>query len=156
MRMSRRAFLAACGAAAALSLASCAALLGRDPLQVTVAGVDPLPGEGMELRMRVKLRVQNPNDTPIDYDGLYVRLQLLGSTVATGVSDERGTIPRFGEALVSVPVSASPLRLGLSIFGAMGKAPVGKIPYRLEGKLNGPAFGSMRFESQGELALPGS
>jgi len=31
----------------------------------------------------------------------------------------------------------------------------GKITYRLEGTLHGPAFGSVRFESRGELALPG-
>ena len=51
----------------ALILGSCAALTARDPLQVTVAGIESLPGEGMEARILVKLRVQNPNDVAIEY-----------------------------------------------------------------------------------------
>ena len=38
---------------------SCASLQRTDPLQVTVAGIEPMQGQGMELRMLVKLRVQN-------------------------------------------------------------------------------------------------
>lgn len=55
----------------ALTLSACAGLQRTDPVQVTVAGIESLPGEGLELRMMVKLRVQNPNDTAIDYDGVY-------------------------------------------------------------------------------------
>ena len=139
---------------AAWLLAACAGMPGREPLQVNVADVESLDGEGLEFRMLVKLRVQNPNDAPVDYDGVYLRLDVQDSTFATGVSDERGTIPRFGEALVTVPVTVSTVNLVRQAFGmAMsGKAPE-KISYRLEGKLNGPAFGSTRFQSQGELAL---
>lgn len=140
---------------AALGLAACASLLGRDPLQVTLAGVEPLPGEGLELRMTVKLRVQNPNDVPIEYDGVYLRLAVAERTVATGVSDERGTLPRFGQSIVRVPVTVSALRLGMSVFGVLGGGSSEKMRYTLDGKVNGPAFGSMRFQSQGELSLPG-
>jgi len=55
--------------ALALALAGCASLPGRDPLNVQVAGVEPLEGQGLEMRMAVKLRVQNPNDSAVDYDG---------------------------------------------------------------------------------------
>ena len=50
----------------ALTLTACAAFFDHDPLNVQVAGIQPLPGEGLELRMAVKLRVQNPNDRPLD------------------------------------------------------------------------------------------
>src|SRR5215471_19059585 len=90
---------------AALTLAACATMPGRDPLQVTVADIESLPGEDLELRMMVKLRVQNPNDTPVEYNGVYVKLEVLGKTFATGVSDERGSIPRYGESVISVPVT---------------------------------------------------
>jgi LEA14-like dessication related protein len=135
-------------------LNACAGMPGREPVQVTVAGIESLPGEGLELRMLVKLRVQNPNDAPIDYDGVYVKLDVLDKTFATGVSDQRGSIPRFGESIVGVPVSISVLRVALNAIGVIdGKAP-GKLHYKLTGKLDGPAFGSTRFESQGDLALP--
>lgn len=137
-------------------VAACAGLPGaHDPLQVSVADVESLPSEGMEVRMLVRLRVQNPNDTPIDYDGVYLNLKVLDETFASGVSDERGTIPRFGESVLSVPVTASALRLVMRAVEIVGTGkPIDKITYRVEGKLGGPMFGAARFQSQGELTLP--
>src|SRR5262245_32507330 len=91
--------------------AGCASMQKRDPLQVTVAGVEPLQGEGMELRMMVKLRVQNPNDAPVNFNGVAVTMEVQGKTFATGVSNAQGSVPRFGETLVEVPVTASAFRM---------------------------------------------
>jgi LEA14-like dessication related protein len=141
----------------ALLLSACAVMPGRDPLQVNVAGIDSLPGEGLEFRMLVKLRIQNPNDAPLDYDGVYLRLDVQDKTLATGVSDERGTVPRFGEAVIGVPVTVSTVNIAHQVFGlVMRGGPPERIRYRLEGKLNGPALGSTWFQSQGELSLPAS
>jgi len=140
--------------AATSLLAACALMPGREPLQVNVADVESVSGEGFEFRMLVKLRVQNPNDAPVEYDGVYLKLDVLDKTFASGVSDERGVVPRFGEALITVPVTVSTLNLVRQTLGMMidGKRPE-KLSYRLEGKLNGPTFGSTRFQSQGELPL---
>ena len=140
---------------AVLSLGSCAGLPGREPIQVTVAGIESLPGEGLEIRMLVKLRVQNPNDAPLEYDGVYVKLDVLDKTFATGVSDERGSIPRFGESVIEVPVTISTLRVGLQAleFWFEGQPPE-KVSYKLSGKLGGPSFGSASFQADGELTLP--
>jgi len=99
----RRLILVIALAVAVLASEGCAALRGRDPLQVTVAGIEPLQGQGLELRMLVKLRVQNPNDTPVDYNGVALQMNVQGKTFATGVSDAGGSVPRFGEAIISVP-----------------------------------------------------
>ena len=130
-------------------------LPGREPLHVHVADIESLEGQGLEWRMLVTLRVQNPNDTPVEYDGVQFKLDILDTTFATGVSDERGTIPRFGEALVRVPVTVSLFNVVRQAIGmaADGKPPE-KIRYRLQGSLNSPGFGSTRFDSQGEIALP--
>jgi len=138
----------------ALTLTACASMPGRDPLQVSVADIESLPGEDLEMRMLVKLRVQNPNDAPVEYDGVYVKLDVLGKTFATGVSDERGSIPRFGESIVSVPVTVSMLRMAVNALRMLDGKPVDKLSYKMEGKLDGPMFGSTRFQAQGELALP--
>jgi LEA14-like dessication related protein len=61
-----------------------------------VVGVEPLRG-GLGLRFLCKLRVQNPNDVPIEFNGIYVALEVRGSAFATGLSDAVGTVPRFGE-----------------------------------------------------------
>ena len=140
---------------AALYLSGCAGLPGREPVQVTVAGIESLPGEGLEVRMLVKLRVQNPNDSPIEYDGIYVKLDVLNKTFATGVSDERGSVPRFGESVIELPVTISTVRAAFHALGFwLDGRRMEKVNYKLTGKLDGPGFGSVRFQADGELALP--
>ena len=153
MSTSRSALLVllACGA---LLSAGCASLQGRDPIQVIVAGVEPLQGEGLELRMLVKLRIQNPNDLPLDFNGVSVELDVQGKRFATGVSDAAGSVPRFGETLVDVPVSISVFRIARQAIGVMINEYRGKLAYEMTGKLAGPAFNSVRFQSKGELTLP--
>lgn len=141
----------------ALTLSACAMLSDRDPVQVTVAGIESLPGEGLEARMMVKLRIQNPNDTPIEYDGVYVKVDIYDRTFATGVSDARGVVPRFGEAIVTVPLSISALRLAVGALEVIGGGQsMQHVSYRLEGKLDGVGFGSTRFKHTGQLSLPGA
>lgn len=137
-----------------LGVTGCGSLQTRDPLQVTVAGIDSLPGEGMELRLLVKLRVQNPNDAPIDYNGVAVEMIVQGKTFATGVSDAHGSVPRFGESVIEVPVTASAFRMARQAFGMMKGTGTGKISYELKGKLNGSGFSTVRFHNTGDFELP--
>ena len=139
----------------ALSAASgCASFQTRDPLQVTVAGIEPLQGQGMELRLLVRLRVQNPNDAPIDYNGVAVEMIVQGKTFATGVSAAHGNIPRFGEALVEVPVTASAFRMMGQALGLMKSGGIDKIAYEMKGKLNVSALNSVHFQTKGDFELP--
>jgi len=140
----------------ALALSACAAMQPRDPVQVTVAGLESLPAEGLEVRMLVKLRVQNPNDVPIEYNGVFVKLDVLDQSFATGVSDERGSVPRFGESVISVPITVSVLRIAAQGVGLLGGGSRDKVTYSLEGKLGGSGFTSTRFQAQGQLTLPGT
>ena len=149
----RRSLIAA---AAVLLLAACAGMPGSEPVQVTVVDIESIPGEDLEIRMMVKLRVQNPNNSPIEYDGVYLQMDVLGNTFATGVSSQRGTVAPFGESLIEVPVSASTLRMAFTALGMLGSGkPIEKVTYQMRGKLSGPMFGSTTFQSQGEIALPG-
>jgi len=150
----RRTLLRAAPLLALALLAGCAALPGRDPVQVQVVGIEPLPGEGMELRFLVKLRVQNPNDTPITYDGIYLELEVRGSSLATGVSNAEGTVPRYGEVVLEVPVTASALRFARQALGMYMSNDRSKIDYVLRGKIGGPMFGAVRFESKGDIPMP--
>jgi len=140
--------------AAVLNGTGCATLPDEDPLEVTVAGVESLEGEGMELRMNVKLRVQNPNDAPLDYDGASLKLEVQGRTFATGVSDAAGTVPRFGESVIEVPVTASMLRVVRNVMDMMQDEPPEQVRYRMTGKLSMTGFGSKRFAAEGEFKLP--
>jgi len=136
-----------------LVLAGCATWPGTDPLQVSLAGVESLPGEGLEVRMAVKLRIQNPNDAPVNYDGVALTLELRGLDFASGVSDVQGSVPRFGEAVLVVPVTVSAFAMAKQVYTfAMGDR--SKVTYVARGKLAGSGFGGVRFESKGEFDLP--
>jgi LEA14-like dessication related protein len=141
-------------AIAMLGLMGCAGLQQREPIDVIVVGVEPQEGQGMELRMLVKLRIQNPNDSPIDFDGVSLKMDVQGKRFATGVSDASGSVPRFGEAIVSVPVSISMFRIARQAMGVMADKSLEKLEYEMTGRLSGPAFNSVRFSSKGEFNLP--
>jgi len=145
--------------AAGLGLALLLVLLGAcatigDALRVNVVGVEPLQGEGLELRFAVRLRVQNPNDGAIEFDGVAVDLELDGKNVATGVSDQKGSVPRFGETIITVPVTVSAFNVARVLVGFSGAQSRGEIPYAVSGKLAGGSFGAVRFSRSGTLALP--
>jgi hypothetical protein len=138
---------------ALLLLPACASLQSRDPLQVTVAGIEPLQGQGLELRMNVKLRVQNPNDSPVDYSGVAVEMDVQGKTFATGVADLSGSIPRFGEAVITVPVTISAFRMARQAMGVFSGGELKKIEYEMTGKLGG-GFSATRFSTKGSFDFP--
>jgi LEA14-like dessication related protein len=139
-----------------LGLVGCAGLFDRDAPRVSVAGIEPIAGQGLELRFSVKLRVQNPNETPINYDGVALDLELDGKPFASGVSDARGTLPRFGETVVNVPLTVSAFAAARQAFGLSDVMQRGSVPYVVRGKLAGSMFGSVRFTSSGTLNLPGA
>jgi LEA14-like dessication related protein len=139
----------------ALILSACAGLGPRTPVNVNVVGVEPTQGAGMEGRFLVKLRVQNPNEQPIEFNGAYVELFVRGIRTASGVSDERGVVPRFGESLVTIPVTvpvSALVRQAMSL--ASASTPIAGIDYEVKGKLSGPLFGGANFQSKGEISLP--
>jgi LEA14-like dessication related protein len=142
-------------------ITGCATLSGRDSPDVRVVGLEPLPSEGLELRFELKMRVINPNDTSIAFDGLAVKLDLDGRGLASGVSDAKGEIARFGEQVLTVPVSISAFSAVRQLLSRAGedqndqnslKKP---ISYSLSGKLGGGpgVTNSVRFSTTGELNL---
>ncbi|MEE4707946.1 LEA type 2 family protein [Pseudomonas alliivorans] len=136
-----------------LALSACTLLPNRDPLTISVAGIDPLPGQGLELRMAVKLRVQNPNETAIDYSGVALDLDVNGRLLASGVSNQHGSIGSFSEAVLVVPVSVSAFAALRQALGLSQTQRLDNLPYTLRGKLAGGLFGTMRFRDSGTLDL---
>jgi LEA14-like dessication related protein len=139
-----------------LSLSACALFPHRDPLNINVVGIEPLKSQDMEVRFAVKIRVQNPNETPIDYNGVALDLEVNGQPLASGVSDQSGSIARFSETVLSVPVSVSAFSVLRQTLGLSQTQTLNNLPYVLRGKLAGGLFGTVRFVDTGKLSLPGS
>ncbi|MHC8326787.1 LEA/WHy family protein [Pseudomonas sp. LB1P83] len=137
-----------------LSLSACALFPHRDPLNINVVGIEPLQSQDMEVRFAVKIRVQNPNESPIDYNGVALDLEVNGQPLASGVSDQSGSIARFSETVLTVPVSVSAFSVIRQTLGLSQTQTLNDLPYVLRGKLAGGLFGTMRFVDTGKLRLP--
>ncbi|MBN0978996.1 LEA type 2 family protein [Pseudomonas hygromyciniae] len=137
-----------------LSLSACALFPNRDALHINVVGIEPLQSQDLEVRFAVKLRVQNPNETTIDYNGVALDLEVNGRPLAAGVSDQQGSIPRFSETVLTVPVSVSAFSVLRQTLGLSQTQSLNNLPYVLRGKLAGGLFGTLRFVDRGTLDLP--
>ena len=142
-----------------LVLFGACASLGADPLRVSLVDLTSLPGEGLEWRMRARLRVQNPSVAEFRYEGMSLELELRGQPFASGVSPLGGTISAFSEAVIEVPLSVSGLSMLRQVMDLVrelsrdtpkGQAP--SLPYALRVRLGG--WGGHRFESSGVVELP--
>jgi len=148
--MHRRAFAAMLAAL----VAGCAGIGMGDPLNVAIVGLEPLQGEGMEARFALKLRVQNPTDTALTFNGAALTVFVRGERFATGVSNETGTVHRFGEAIITVPVSVPASALLGQVLNAASADP-GRFDYRVRGTLHAAGYGSRSFDATGDLRVPG-
>lgn len=149
-----RTMLALCAPIVLMGLPGCATMNQRDALKVNVVGVEPLLAEGLELRLLVKMRVQNPNDSVVEFDGMALEMELNGKSLASGVSDKKGVVPRFGELLVEVPLTVSAFAAVRQALALSSGADKGEMPYVVTGKLAGGQFGTVRFSSGGTFKLP--
>ena len=138
----------------AISIVSaCAYMPNRDPLSISVAGIESLPGEGMEMRLAVKVRIQNPNDVPVDYTGAALTLDLNGRKLASGVMGETGNVPRYGEVVMVIPVTISAFDMARQVLGVANASGQTDVHYRVRGKLEAGLFGTRRFSDEGIFQL---
>ncbi|HDS1735954.1 LEA type 2 family protein [Pseudomonas sp. BP8] len=133
---------------------ACALFQAHDPLNISVIGIEPLPGQELELRMAVKIRVQNPNENAVDFNGVALNLEVNGQPLAAGVSDQRGHIGRYDETVIVVPVSVTAFAFLRQAYGLSQVQSLQGLPYVLRGKLAGGLLGTVRFTDQGKLNLP--
>ena len=71
------------------ALAGCASLgVGGEPIEVQLVSLTPLPSTAFEHRLRVDLRLRNPNNRAYEIEGLRFVLDVNGQRLASGVSSE--------------------------------------------------------------------
>ena len=139
----------------ATSMLGCASMPNRDPLSIDVAGIDSLPGEGLEVRMAVRVRIQNPNATAIEYRGAALDLELNGRRLASGVSNELGMLDPYGEVVVTIPVTISAFNVARQLMGFIENPEPETVTFGIRGKLDGGLFSTYRFRDEGSLNLGG-
>lgn len=91
----------------AFALSGCATPQVMERPRIALQNVRILKAEGLLQRLQVDLLVSNPNDFDIPLTGLDFTLRINGKEFASGLSNQRVTIPRLGDATVPVEVTVS-------------------------------------------------
>lgn len=140
---------------------------------MNLVGLTPLPSTAFEHRLRVDLRLRNPNPREYRIDGIRFRLLVNGERLASGQAEVEAVLPRLGEVVVPVTATTTLLDLVNQIVAlgvrretwrrdAPGPADRRTGPVELDYELTGRIFlagswGGIDFERRGstvELAKP--
>jgi hypothetical protein len=125
------------------------------PPDVYVIDIVPLESTAFEQRMQVDLRIRNPNNFAFAVDGVRFVLELNGTRFARGLGNESVTVPRLGEAQVSV-ITTTSLMDWVRQFAVLVEPGPKDLDYRVEGRffLADDLFGHVDFASSGNLSDP--
>lgn len=138
-----------------LSLTACATLIPKfETPRLSIVNVELTKSDIFEQRLKVRMRVQNPNDRELPVRGLSYRLEVAGKELANGVSGASFIVPALGEAEFDMDVTANMASTLIRLFGS-GQKLEDKVPYRIIGKvsLSSGLLRSIPFEEKGEFAM---
>lgn len=131
---------------AQLLLAGCAS---QPPVEAYLSDVRALPSTGLEQRVALSIRLQNPTDKAIRATGVSLALDINGGRFARGVSDEPFDLPALGEVTINIDASISVID---AVRRAMSAARDQALRYELTGRVFTSGIGSVRFRRDGELS----
>jgi len=137
-----------------LWLAGCAgAFSDVEPPEVSLAGLAFAQPGFFEQRLRLDVRLRNPNDFPLDVERLLFDLEVNDRELGKGWTTAPFDVPAFGEAVVPVTIVVPTSDL---IEGMIQLSATQRLDYRLKGeaKLSNRTFGRLPFEREGNFALP--
>jgi LEA14-like dessication related protein len=144
--------------AAALAVAACSAFAPKlETPRLSVVDVEMLEGTLWEQRLKVRMRVQNPNERALPIKGLSYTLQVADQDFARGLTDASFTVPALGEAEFDMNVTANMATALVKLLGRRDDddSLAERLPYRIVGKvaLSEGLLRSIPFEERGELRL---
>lgn len=146
----------AAGLAMVLLLGGCTSLGAKlEAPRLSLVGIQLQEASFFEQRLRVRLRVQNPNDLVLPVRGIDVQFELDGEDFAQGVSERAFDVPALGEAEFDMLVTANAATALLRILDKDRDGPLEALDYRIRGKLS-TSLGLLRsvpFDERGSVSL---
>jgi LEA14-like dessication related protein len=123
--------------------------------QLSVMGIEVQKADLWEQRMKVRLRVVNPNDRPIPVKGLTCALEVAGQELAHGVSGASFNVPALGEAEFDMNMTANMAGAIIKLLGKGSDSLGDEVEYRVTGKisLSEGLLRSIPFEDHGKFKL---
>jgi LEA14-like dessication related protein len=148
--------LAATSMLTSAMLGGCSLFVPRlETPQLSVVNVELQKADLWEQRMKVRMRVVNPNDRPIPVKGLTVALEVAGEELAHGVSGASFNVPALGEAEFDMNMTANMAGAIIKLLGKGSNSVGDEVDYRVTGKisLSEGLLRSIPFEDRGKFKL---
>ncbi len=135
-------------------ISGCATLLPsfEDPT-VTISSFRIVPSDSISPKFEIGLHIVNPNNVPLELEGVAYTASIEGNQVLTGASNELPVIPAYGEGDVLLNASADlfgSFRVITNLMNNKAK----DLNYQLDVKLDvGTFMPAIRIEKQGIIDL---
>jgi LEA14-like dessication related protein len=138
-----------------LAVALCGCALFEPRLRtprLSIVSIEVRRANLLEQQLRVRMRVENPNDRSIPVRGLSYTLYLGGQEFATGVSDAGFVVPALGSADFNMDVTSNAAG---ALFAILNEPRGRGIVYRMRGRveLSRGWLRSIPFEESGTFTL---
>ena len=116
---------------------------------LSVVGIQLMKSDFFHQELRVRMRVQNPNDRSLPVEGIIYQLEVEGQELAHGMSGESFVVPALGEAEFDMSVSANMANM---LFKLLNRN-TSQVQYRIYGKISLSAglLRSIRFDDHGSF-----
>jgi LEA14-like dessication related protein len=138
------------------TLAACSAFAPKlETPRLSVVDVQVQESGLWEQRLKVRMRVQNPNERALPIRGLSYKLEVAGQDFARGLTDAAFTVPALGEAEFDMNVTANMAAALVKLLGKRDEGLADAVDYRIVGKvsLSEGVLRSIPFEERGTLKL---
>jgi LEA14-like dessication related protein len=127
---------AAVCAAAALASAACVFAPKVATPRLSIVGVQLLSSDLLEQHLRVRMRVENPNDRALPVAEISYTLEIEGEQLASGESAASFVVPALGETQFDMNVTTNAAGALMRLL-ARGPDAIGQsVPYRLSGRIS--------------------
>ena len=116
----------------ALGLSGCSLFVPKlERPTLSVVKVQLLKSDLWHQELRVRMRVQNPNDRALPVKGIVYQLDVEGQELAHGMSGDSFVVPALGEAEFDMSVSANMANMLIKLLNKGGSP----VEYRIYGKI---------------------
>jgi LEA14-like dessication related protein len=144
-------------AAAAMIVAACSLFVPRlQAPRLSVVSIELGKSDFFLQHLKVRMRVENPNDRALPVRSLTYALEIAGEEAAHGASSASFTVPPLGEAEFDMDVTANLASTLLRLLLARGDgSDADRVAYRLQGKveLSHGLLRSIPFDARGSFSL---
>jgi LEA14-like dessication related protein len=132
----------------ALGLSGCSLFVPKlERPTLSVVKVQMLKSDLWHQELKVRMRVQNPNDRVLPVKGIVYQLDVEGQELAHGASGDSFVVPALGEAEFDMSVSANMANMLIKLLNKGGN----EVDYRISGKISLSAglWRSISFDDHG-------